>query len=53
MEFSDKSRPSAKEGKDCSLRRSELTVNAFKSGILPIKATQCEGIKILAPKPML
>ena len=31
----------------------ELTLNAFKSGIFSIKATQVEGIKILALKKML
>ena len=31
----------------------ELTLNAFKSGIFPIKDTQGEGISILTPKQML
>ena len=31
----------------------ELTLNAFKNGIFPIKATQCEGHKILVTKQML
>ena len=31
----------------------ELTLNAFKDGIFPIKATQGEGLKILTPKQML
>ena len=31
----------------------ELTLNAFKDGIFPIKATQAEGLKILTPKQML
>ena len=31
----------------------ELTLNAFKSGIFPIKAAKGEGIKILTPKQML
>ena len=31
----------------------ELTLNTFKDGISPIKATQGEGLKILTPKQML
>ena len=31
----------------------ELTLNAFKSGIFPIKATKGKGLKILIPKQML
>ena len=31
----------------------ELTLNAFKSGIFPIKATQRKGLKILTPQQML
>ena len=31
----------------------ESTLNAFKSGIFPIKATKGEGLKILTPKQML
>ena len=31
----------------------ELTLNAFRSGIFPIKATQRHGLKILSPKQML
>ena len=31
----------------------ELNLNAFKSGIFPIKATQGKGLKILTPKQML
>ena len=31
----------------------ELTLNAFKSGIFRIKATQGEGFKILTPNQML
>ena len=31
----------------------ELILNAFKSGILPIKETKSEGLKILNPKQML
>ena len=61
--MNDKSRPRTKEGED-KKRDSyesayalyegwELTLNAFKSGIFPIKATQGEGLKMLAPKQML
>ena len=31
----------------------ELTLNAFKSRIFPIKATQGKGVKILTPRQML
>ena len=31
----------------------ELTLNAFKSGVFRIKATQGEGFKILTPNQML
>ena len=31
----------------------EITLNAFKSGIFPIKATKSKGHKILTPKQML
>ena len=31
----------------------ELTLNTFKSGIFPIKATQSKGPKILIPKQTL
>ena len=53
VKFSDKSKPKTKEGKD--KRRNtfdsinalyegrELTLNAFRSGIFPIKATQGKG----------
>ena len=30
----------------------ELTLNAFKSGILPFKSTQGKGVKISKPKQM-
>ena len=30
-----------------------VTLNAFKCGIFPIKATQDEGLKLLTPKQML
>ena len=31
----------------------ELTLNAFRSGIFPIKATQGKGLKIWTPQQML
>ena len=31
----------------------ELTTNAFKSGIFPIKARKDKGLKVLTPKQML
>ena len=31
----------------------ELTLNAFRSGIFPIKTTQGKGLKILTPQQML
>ena len=31
----------------------ELVLNAFRSGIFPIKETQGKGLKILIPKQML
>ena len=47
-EFNNKSRPAyvLYEGQ-------ELTLNAFKTGIFPIKATQGKGLKIFTPKQML
>ena len=36
----------------CSLGRRELTLNAFKKGIFPIKEKQRKGLKILTPKQM-
>ena len=61
--FNNKSRPRAIEGKDkkkvtcesaSALYESrELTLNAFKSGIFPIKPTKGEGLKILTPKQIL
>ena len=58
VEFNNKSRPRLKEGKEKNTDESayvfhesrELTLNAFKSGIFPIKATQGERLKILTPK---
>ena len=63
-EFYNKSRPktleSKKKMKKCTYESAyalykgrELTLNAFKSGIFPIKATKGEGLKILTPKQML
>ena len=62
VEFDNKSRPRSKEGMD--KRDSyesanvlqygrELTLNAFKGGIFPIKATKSKKLKILTPKQML
>ena len=34
-------------------QRRELTLNAFKSGIFPLKSTQGKGLKILTRKQML
>ena len=60
IKFNNKSKPKTKEGKDkkgntfdsvnvlCDSR--ELTLNAFRSGLFPIKATQEKGVKILTPK---
>ena len=31
----------------------KLTLNAFRSGVFPIKSTQGKGLKILNPKQML
>ena len=31
----------------------ELTLSAFRSRIFPIKATKCDGLKIITPKQML
>ena len=62
-EFNNKSRPKTTEGNDkkghtyesayALYEGRELILNAFKSGIFPIKATQAEGLKILNPKQML
>ena len=64
--FNDKSRPKTKEGKDkkqnscdsvSALYDSrELTFNAFRSEIFPIKekqGKQCKRLKILTPKQIL
>ena len=63
VEFTNKS--SLKEKEDKSKKRNtfdsvnavqeggKLALNAFKSGIFPIKTTQGKGLKILTPKQML
>ena len=63
VEFNDKSRPRITQGKDkkrdtCESAYAlyegrELILNAFKSGIFPIKATKGERLKILTSKQML
>ena len=63
IEFNNRSRPKTKEGKDkkrdtyespyALYEGRELTLNPFKSGIFPIKATQGEGLKTLNPKQIL
>ena len=63
VEFNNKSRPKNKEGKDekrdtyesayAFYEGRELTLNAFKSAIFPIKATQVEGLKIITLKQTL
>ena len=62
-EFVDKSRPNTTKGKNkkeillrlvnALYEGQELTINAFKSGIFPIKSTQGKELKILTPKQML
>ena len=63
VEFNNKSRLREKKGKDKKRNTFDsvnavqegrkLTLNAFKSGIFPIKTTQRKGLKILTPKQML
>ena len=63
VEFNNKSRPKNKEGKDekrdtyesayTFYEGRELTLNAFKSAIFPIKATQVERLKIITLKQTL
>ena len=63
VEFNNKSRIRNKEGKtkkrdtfgsvNALYEGRELTLNAFKSRIFPIKAKKGEGLKILTPKQML
>ena len=60
--FNNRSRPKTTEGKDKKkisenvysvYEGRELILNAFKSEIFPLKATNGKGIKILTPKQML
>ena len=63
LEFNDKSIPRTAEGKDkkrntyestyALYEGRELILNAFRSGMFPIKGTKGEGLKILTPKQML
>ena len=63
VEFNDKSRARTAEGKDKKRNAFEsvnalyesrkLILNAFRSGIFPIKEKQGKGLKILTPKQML
>ena len=63
VKFSNESRPKTKEGKDKKQNTFDsvnslyegrkLTLNAFRSGIFPIKEKQEKGLKILAPKQMI
>ena len=60
VEFNDKSKLRSKEGNNkkrhtyesayVPYEGQELTLNVFKSGIFPRKATQNEGLEILTPK---
>ena len=60
IKFNNKSKPKTKEGKDKKgntfdsvnvlYDSRELTLNAFRSGLFPIKETQEKGVKILTPK---
>ena len=62
VNFINKSRPISKEHKDkkrntfdsvnALYEGRELTVNAFRSGMFPIKEKQGERLKILRPKQM-
>ena len=63
VEFDNKTRPKRKKKIRVKINTSdsisalyegrELTLNAFKNGIFPIKATKGERLKILTPKQML
>ena len=64
VELNNKSRPRTIEGKDkkktdtneseyALYESRELILNAFESGVFPIKATKGEWLKILTPKQML
>ena len=62
-DFNNKSRPRSKEDKDKKRKTlnsastlyegQESTLNAFRSGIFPIKATEDKGLKISTSKQML
>ena len=62
VRFYNKSKPKTKEGKDkkqntfvsvnALYEGRELTINAFRNGILPTKATKGKRLKILTPKQM-
>ena len=63
MDFNNKARPRSKANKerksnayeslDTPYEGRELTLNAFKSGIFPLKSILGKGLRILAPKQML
>ena len=63
VKINNKSKPDIKEGKDekrntfdsvnALYEGEELTLNAFRSGIFPMKETKGEGLKILTPKQIL
>ena len=63
MEFNDRSRPRTSKGKNKKINAfesvnalyegQELTLNAFRKGIFPIKETHGKGLKILTLKQML
>ena len=63
VEFNDKSRARIAEGKykkgntfesaNALYEGRELILNAFRSGVFPIKEKQGKGLKILTPKQML
>ena len=59
VEFNDKSKPKLNKlrkkinpfgSANAPYEGLELTINAFKKGIFPIKETQGKGLKILTPK---
>ena len=63
VKFNNKYRPKIKEGKDKKINTfdgvsalyegRELTLNAFRSRIFPIKEKRGKGLKLLTPKQML
>ena len=63
VKLNNKSKQKRKEGKDkkrntfdsvnALFEGRELTLNAFRIGVFPVKATKGEGLKILTPKQML